>query len=167
MAALAPALHDEKFCEAAQVQQQHSCTSSPAFRSACSLLCTYSVAWVQDTLAVATVDAAAAEALASRLPCYADLIAACKARGDVPAWLSDPVLAAKVQFLMSALAPCCHLLPQVGGVVFKLFLHRLVEWVCIHECVRGGACRAVTASCTCFLFCHFMACTLEPCLHPQ
>ncbi|GAB4816684.1 hypothetical protein N2152v2_003730 [Parachlorella kessleri] len=67
---------------------------------------------LKDTLAAATSDGAAADALVARLPCYTELSAACNAQQDMPAWLADPVLAAKVQFLMSALAPCCHLLPQ-------------------------------------------------------
>jgi hypothetical protein len=68
-------------------------------------------------------DAAAAASLAACLPCYADLAAPCPARGGQAAWLVDGVAAAKVQFLVNALVPCCDQLPQVCARCAHSTLH--------------------------------------------
>ena len=86
-------------------------------------------------------DAAAAASLAACLPCYADLVAPCPARGGEAAWLADGVAAAKVQFLMNALVPCCGQLPQVRslGVLIEFHLHGLHRPWCLTLLACGSA----------------------------
>lgn len=59
-------------------------------------------------------DAQAASSLASCLPCYAELAAPCATRGGEATWLVDGAGAAKVQFVMSLLVPCCNALSLVS-----------------------------------------------------
>jgi hypothetical protein len=61
-------------------------------------------------------DAAAAAALAARLPCYAELATPCASRDGQATWLVDGAAAAKAQFLMGVLAPCCPVLSQVWSL---------------------------------------------------
>lgn len=58
-------------------------------------------------------DSAAAAALAALLPCYAELAEPCAGRGGQATWLVDGTAAARTQFLMGLLAPCCPALSQV------------------------------------------------------
>lgn len=79
----------------------------------CRLVSVQYAALLRAVLVDVPDDAAAAATLASCLPCYAELTAACPARGGSAAWLVDSMAVAKVQFLMNALVPCCGMLPQV------------------------------------------------------
>jgi hypothetical protein len=67
----------------------------------------------QGTLAAAAASAEASRRLAAAVPGY-EALAAWPAGASQPAWLADPALAARVQFLCSMLAPCARQLQQVG-----------------------------------------------------